>query len=277
MPNLFPPLRMSVCSACGLLALFAIDPATIQAAWPSTVQLGDAGQDVALLQSALAGSSTATGIDGQFGPQTRSAVEAFQTAHGLTADGIVGPQTWKKLGETSARYLIAFDRGDAPANVPATPENESLYECEVTVIRLDGAGLTTLATHRGSVMPSDMDVKGRVKDGWYRLQLGFHKRMGTPAATDLVVKTNGELRPALIVNADAEVPVISNDPNKTTSTAIHVHNGFNTDRFSDGCQTIAPSDWSDFVSRFLTAYPDLSDWHRNNSYRGRELGLLIIR
>lgn len=37
------------------------------------------------------------GIDGLYGPNTTAAVKAFQTANGLTADGIVGPQTLAKL------------------------------------------------------------------------------------------------------------------------------------------------------------------------------------
>lgn len=34
---------------------------------------------------------------GYFGPGTKRAIKRFQSKHGLKADGIVGPRTWKKL------------------------------------------------------------------------------------------------------------------------------------------------------------------------------------
>ena len=36
-------------------------------------------------------------VDGKTGPKTKKAVEDFQTANGLSADGKVGPNTWNKL------------------------------------------------------------------------------------------------------------------------------------------------------------------------------------
>jgi Putative peptidoglycan binding domain len=38
-----------------------------------------------------------SGIDGSFGPQTLAAVKAYQTANGLSRDGLVGPNTWHSL------------------------------------------------------------------------------------------------------------------------------------------------------------------------------------
>ena len=75
-------------------------------AWPGTaLRRGAAGMEVRLVQfwlrlaadnySAL---RTVT-VDGSYGATTVSAVEAFQTLFGLTADGVVGRSTWNKLKE----------------------------------------------------------------------------------------------------------------------------------------------------------------------------------
>jgi hypothetical protein len=68
--------------------------ATGAAAPTSTLKPGDTGPQVRVLQRALAhlGYSPGT-VDGQYGPSTTQAVKGFQTAHGLTADGVVGPKT----------------------------------------------------------------------------------------------------------------------------------------------------------------------------------------
>lgn len=36
-------------------------------------------------------------LDGKIGPQSRKAIQSFQTKHGLEPDGVVGPRTWKAL------------------------------------------------------------------------------------------------------------------------------------------------------------------------------------
>lgn len=59
------------------------------------------GEDVKDVQAALIAkgySCGSTGADGEFGSNTEKAVEAFQKAAGLTADGIVGEKTTQALG-----------------------------------------------------------------------------------------------------------------------------------------------------------------------------------
>ncbi len=63
------------------------------------LKLGSQGDDVKTLQAKLG-----LTVDGAFGPNTETAVKAWQGAHNLTADGIVGPATWSKISaEISAR------------------------------------------------------------------------------------------------------------------------------------------------------------------------------
>lgn len=58
---------------------------------------GMTGADVKALQQKLK-----IPADGDFGPQTERAVIAFQKAHHLAGDGIVGPKTWAALNAKGA-------------------------------------------------------------------------------------------------------------------------------------------------------------------------------
>jgi peptidoglycan hydrolase-like protein with peptidoglycan-binding domain len=64
--------------------------------WP-LVRRGDDIFPVRPLQQLLRARNHPVAVDGVFGPQTEGAVKAFQQSKGLTADGIVGPNTWPKL------------------------------------------------------------------------------------------------------------------------------------------------------------------------------------
>lgn len=52
-----------------------------------------------------------------FGPPTSFSIREFQTANGLTVDAIVGPQTWKALGE-SVNAATSPSPGDGGAITP---------------------------------------------------------------------------------------------------------------------------------------------------------------
>ncbi|MGN6872496.1 MAG: peptidoglycan-binding domain-containing protein [Solirubrobacteraceae bacterium] len=59
--------------------------------------LHSVGDLVVWLQEHLVSVGYATAVDGDFGPTTQAAVEQFQSARGLTVDGIAGPATWAAL------------------------------------------------------------------------------------------------------------------------------------------------------------------------------------
>jgi hypothetical protein len=76
------------------------------------LSLGSSGRDVIDLQTRLNASGSVTAcaspamgcapptplsVDGQFGPKTLARVQEFQRNNAIPPDGIVGPQTWKKL------------------------------------------------------------------------------------------------------------------------------------------------------------------------------------
>ncbi|MFL5846186.1 MAG: peptidoglycan-binding protein [Solirubrobacteraceae bacterium] len=72
---------------CALLgALFAASPAL-------AAKVYHRGPAVQLVQAKVGAP-----VDGVFGPTTLKLVKKFQKAHGLTADGVVGPATWTALG-----------------------------------------------------------------------------------------------------------------------------------------------------------------------------------
>jgi len=64
--------------------------------WPLEEQ-GSSGENVRSIQYLLDAKGATLAVDGDFGPATKSAVESFQTAHGLASDGIVEGATWTAL------------------------------------------------------------------------------------------------------------------------------------------------------------------------------------
>jgi len=71
-----------------------------------TIRPGDRGEDVRDVQQRLASLGAhldPAELEGVFGPDTESAVRAFQQRRGLLVDGRVGPETWNELVEAGYR------------------------------------------------------------------------------------------------------------------------------------------------------------------------------
>lgn len=89
-------------SAVTLLATAAPAHADGCYTWGRQLSQGMSGEDVRQLQirvSGYPGYASVIALDGAYGPATAAAVQRFQSAYGLAADGIAGPQTFSKLYE----------------------------------------------------------------------------------------------------------------------------------------------------------------------------------
>ena len=100
-----------------LAALFAQD------ASPYTMAVGDAGSCVQRLQDRL-GDLGYFNLDstGYYGEATEAAIEQFQKANGLTADGKAGPETRKLLYSDGAK---PFAGGDSTSSLQDTENSQS--------------------------------------------------------------------------------------------------------------------------------------------------------
>ncbi|MFF0273084.1 peptidoglycan-binding protein [Streptomyces sp. NPDC004330] len=107
-------------SAGGLTADGSVGPLT----WPklvATVQSGSTGNAARAAQTQLNRYGYGLAVDGAFGAASTNAAKDFQSKHGLTADGIVGPNTWNALvggsgsggGGTSRAQLAASIDADS--------------------------------------------------------------------------------------------------------------------------------------------------------------------
>ncbi|HEY2317277.1 MAG TPA: peptidoglycan-binding domain-containing protein [Solirubrobacteraceae bacterium] len=103
-------------------------------------QMADIGQNasgdlVVWAQEHLVSAGYPIEISGDFGYHTALDVQAFQTAHGLTADGIIGPATWSAL----LRYRIARVRWSV-----AKPRDQATVTSAAIVRDPGAAGATPL-------------------------------------------------------------------------------------------------------------------------------------
>ncbi|MBA2177005.1 peptidoglycan-binding protein [Halobacillus locisalis] len=95
------------------------------------LQRGDQGTRVETLQRQLTSLGYTPGpLDGRFGPQTESAVRAFQRDQGLAIDGSFGPLTMAALNNALTSHAASED---APSVPKPSPANETLYRVQVGV------------------------------------------------------------------------------------------------------------------------------------------------
>jgi D-alanyl-D-alanine carboxypeptidase/Putative peptidoglycan binding domain len=116
------------------------------------VRMCQRGLPVENVQRRLVGHGYDVEVDGYFGPLTLAAVRTFQSGHGLTADGLVGPRTWPALLEGSSGGTDADGDGSVEPWEPVGATN--LRECSPQVPNSSGwsGDINTLAdTTTGAV------------------------------------------------------------------------------------------------------------------------------
>ena len=89
------------------------------ASCPANIVQGQTGGCVSELQRLLRRHGQSVVVDGDFGPQTYSAVRSFQSVMGLTVDGVVGPNTKRALydSDESGSDGVDLRSSSCPANI----------------------------------------------------------------------------------------------------------------------------------------------------------------
>ncbi len=129
--------------------------------WP-VVQNGHNGHPVQTLQYLLRARGHGVTVDGVFGPRTEAAVKAFQTSHGLVANGVVGAETWAVL----IIQVKKGSRGDAVRGVQEEFQFRNLSGDPSKGLQVDGIfGPQTDSAVRGFQHALSLDIPSVAVDG----------------------------------------------------------------------------------------------------------------
>lgn len=143
-------LIMSLTLSVGFVSVQSPTPALAYTsadtgAYP-VLRQGSSGYQVTVLQYLLRHRGYTLAVDGAFGSGTASSVRGFQSANGLSADGIVGPATWSRL-------ILTVRQGDSGNQVRAVQSGARGQGQSITVDGVFGSGtaqaVRTIQSSRG--------------------------------------------------------------------------------------------------------------------------------
>jgi peptidoglycan hydrolase-like protein with peptidoglycan-binding domain len=155
---------------------------------PTLVE-GDTGPAVKTLQTRLNVWGAHLTVDGDFGASTLAAVKAFQTAHKLTVDGIVGPKTWAALNQNPGPPPYPAPAGLAVGSVSltvhwdaVTVNGKAVASYTVEAVGLNGEVFARETPATNSVVLSNL------VSGWtYNIKVSANGGPGTPLQASIKV------------------------------------------------------------------------------------------
>eukprot|EP01027_Heterolobosea_sp_BB2_P019124 GEZU01026864.1.p1 GENE.GEZU01026864.1~~GEZU01026864.1.p1 ORF type:complete len:1370 (+),score=290.92 GEZU01026864.1:72-4181(+) len=233
-----------------------------------TLCQGPSGATVKFLQQDLVGAGFYDGeIDGWFGPKTDIAVRKFQEAHGLAADGIVGPQTISalklangidrqgtmKLGSTGSAVVMAqqdlqftgFYKG--PIDGKYTEETEEAVRAFQAMYELEVTGVADFNTRQALMRANGIFFDGIIARGpsgskvlalqYDLVGAGYMKREEISGQfdpnTDRAVKAFQKAQKNMIVDGVVEQRTLS-----ALAIANHIHVSMVLHKKSTGYQVV---------------------------------------
>lgn len=204
------------------LGLTAGAGAPAYAATYPTLATGSTGANVTSLQYLLTSRGYATTADGDFGSGTKSAVTAFQSAHGLGADGIAGPATFGAM-------VTTIRQGDSGPAVQAL--QVQLVKHGSSVVTDGDFGPATNTAVRSFQSANGLGVDGVVGPATWQALLGTGGGGSTPGTTynSLSAEQKQNARTIIGVGKGASVPeygwVIALATSMQEATLINVDYG----------------------------------------------------
>lgn len=139
-----------------------------------TLRRSSTGPEVVQLQTLLnAASPGLLKPDGLYGAKTELAVKQYQSAHHLTPDGLVGPQTWQSLKSSS---VAPPTEAPVPATPLADPRSEKIIATLHPRLHLparafvhraaaQGIHLKLISGHRTDAEQNALYAQGRTAPG----------------------------------------------------------------------------------------------------------------
>lgn len=177
---------LTVVTALLIVLIPATQASAALPAWPSISQ-GASGADTQTAQYLLRHHGYGIAADGQFGPATHSAVISFQSSRGLTADGVIGSQTWPHL-------IASVSQGASGEAVRAAQTQLNVYGAGLSV---DGQfGPATDQAVRSYQSSHGLAVDGQVAPQTWQSLIGGNGGGSSPSGYSLPLARSAVSRAA---------------------------------------------------------------------------------